>query len=171
MKRILSIIAGTVGILVAVKSSDIFIYNPINRYGLVYITSAHTPSYEGMSNILINPILPVGIPVPFTKVTTNEIVVPLSISESNDIVALGILESDQRLRSQADSNVTGLTSPGLVVRALADSITDEINILRNEISIAKTNMGKFQTIATLPPRTLAQLKMAITNKVHSGSVD
>ena len=63
-------------------------------------------------------------------------------------------------QSRADASTdytTGGAGLGLVVRALALVVLDEMNILR--------------TAAGLAPRTAAQLKTAVLNKISSGAAD
>lgn len=152
------------------QSSNVLIYNPINGRSLAYLLSVNTPDFQGRSDVLINPVLPSGIPLEFTKVV-NSLVVPLSASESNAVVSTNALLADISLRNGADSFFVELSPNPLMNRSVADTAVDEINILRNEISVAKTNISKFQSTPTLAPRTLAQFRNSVTNKNHSGSVD
>lgn len=64
---------------------------------------------------------------------------------------------DTAMRNDAKAPMDDLNSMALIIRALADIIREEINILRAEHSLS--------------PRTLQQLKTAIKNKIDSGEVD
>lgn len=151
-------------------AGNIYIFDPVTRHHRDYVTSQHTPAYQGRTDVLIDPVLPVGIPLTFTK-ETNGTVVAMSLSESNTIVAARAAATDAALRMTARDPVMVLSPEGLLFRALADASRDEFNLVRLEISIAKTNFALFQSRATMAPRTLAQLQTAITNKINSGAVD
>lgn len=68
-----------------------------------------------------------------------------------------------------------------VLRAAADVLRDEVNILRAWLASFKTEVAAATTLADLktrvaglpatPARTLAQLKTAITNRINDGTVD
>ena len=64
---------------------------------------------------------------------------------------------DDRVRSGARGELVGFGDRALLLRALADVIKDEINILRDQHG--------------LPPRTLALLRTAINARIEDGSVD
>jgi hypothetical protein len=64
---------------------------------------------------------------------------------------------DASVRSSAKSGLTGFHSEPMLLRAFADVIKDEINILRAEHSLAA--------------RTLQQLRNAIDSRIDSGDVD
>lgn len=151
-------------------SSNVLIYNPDNGYTIAYLISVNTPAFEGITNALINPVIPAGIPLEFTKVSNN-LVVALSSSESNAVISALAANNDSELRASANNGFVVLMANALVLRALASTIGDEINIIRNELSVAKTNISKFQSTPTLTPRTLVQFSNSISNKVNSGSVD
>lgn len=84
-------------------------------------------------------------------------------------------------REDAKVKLDSVEPDGKLLRALADIIRDEINILRQwdaafkvEVAAA-SNLADLKTrVATLPAtpdRTLAQLKTAIQNRIDSGQVD
>lgn len=149
--------------------SNVLIYNPTNGNIIAYITSVNTPSFSGMTNVLFNPVLP-AVPLDFSLVT-NGVVVAMTTSQSNAVVAARAAETDAHIRTSARNPVTLLSPEGLVLRGFADTARDEFNLLRLEVSIAKTNFALFQSRQTMAPRTLVQLQNAITNKINSGAVD
>ena len=59
--------------------------------------------------------------------------------------------------TSADNQVDSNDSVGMVIRAFAEVMVDEINLLRAEHS--------------LTPKTVAQLKNAIKNKIIAGNAD
>ena len=61
------------------------------------------------------------------------------------------------VRAEAVGSLARFEPSGLLLRAFADVVRDEINILRAEHA--------------LPPRTLTQLRNAINLRVNNGSVD
>jgi hypothetical protein len=64
---------------------------------------------------------------------------------------------DASVREGAESGLVGFHGDALLLRAFADVIKDEINVLRAQHS--------------LPDRTLAQLKSAINSRINDGTVD
>lgn len=166
MKRTLLIL------LVALPAiaGNVYVFDPVTRHHRDYITSQHTPAYQGRTDVLIDPALPVGIPLMFTK-ETNGVVVAMSLSESNAIVASIIAALDTGVRADASAPLKDFSGLGLLMRAFADLVKDDLNILRNEISIDKTNEALFRSRPILAPRTFAQLQTAITNKIASRTVD
>lgn len=68
-----------------------------------------------------------------------------------------VLDDLAAIRAGAAAGLDGFAEVPLALRAFADVVREEINILR--------------ALHTLTPRTLSQLKTAITNKVNSGDVD
>lgn len=84
-------------------------------------------------------------------------------------------------RNGAKNQVVGTIPLPIILRALADVIRDEINIVRGwtvsfkaEVA-ASTNLANLQTrvatLSTLSDKTLSQLKTAINNKIDAGTVD
>lgn len=88
---------------------------------------------------------------------------------------------DARVRTSAKAILVGFSDNPLLMRAFADIIKDEINILRGWITAFKVEVAAAVTltdlrnrVATLPAtpdRTLAQLKTAIENRIDSELVD
>lgn len=166
MKRIFLILI----IALPALAGNVYVFDPVTRHHRDYITSQHTPAYQGRTDVLIDPVLPVGIPLIFTK-ETNGIVAAMSAAESNAVVLAVLSVEDASIRSSAVSPLKEFTGNGLLFRAFADLMKDGFNELRLEISVAKTNTAKFQGTPTLPPRTFAQLQTAITNKIAQHTVD
>lgn len=161
---------GLVLVAIPVFAGNVYIFDPVTRYHRDYLTSKHTPAFQGRPDVLINPALPDGIPLMFTK-ETNGTVVAMSQSESNAVVAAIIAAIDAGIRADANHPLNNFTGNGLLFRAFADLIKDGFNDIRLELSIAKTNIAVFQARPTLPPRTFAQLQTAITNKIAQHTVD
>ena len=120
--------------------------------------SGDTSQYSGQSNTLINPAsgVPGGVAMKFLKVVGSD-VVEMSQAEKDSIAAEEAAALIVSVRGGAKSSLDQFESYGLLLRALADIIKDEINILRAEHGLAD--------------RTLAQLRTAIKNRIDSGSVD
>lgn len=154
----------------SISGSNVLIFNTNTTFSIDYLISVNTPAFEGRADALINPVLPPGVPILFTKVTGGT-VVAMTASESNSILATIAAQYDAAIRAGAISPLVDFSTVGLLQRAFADTVKDEINIIRNELSVAKTNISKFQSTPTLSPRTFAQLQTALTNKVASHTVD
>lgn len=156
-------------VVMAASGSNVIIYDPPTGKILAYLISANTPEYQGATNALINPVLP-SVPLQFAKVS-NSVVVAMSAAESNAVLAASVALADIGVRAGASNQVQSFRYDGLALRAFADASKDEINLLRLEMSIAKTNFVLFQTRATMAPRTLTQLKNSINGKIGDGSAD
>lgn len=169
MKRISKWLLVVVLLVITASASNVIIYDPPTGKVIAYLLSVNTPDYEGKSNTLINPVLP-PVPLEFTKVS-NGVVIALSAAESNAVIFAALDAGTNATRSGASSPVTAFSVGGLDLRAIADVAKDEINLLRLEISIAKTNQAQFSSRPTMAPRTLQQFQNALTNKINSGAVD
>jgi hypothetical protein len=64
---------------------------------------------------------------------------------------------DAATRGGAKAELNGFASLPLLLRAFADVVKDEVNILR--------------ALHSIPDRTLAQLRTAIDGRIDSGDVD
>jgi hypothetical protein len=122
------------------------------------ISSAHTPAWEGRSDALINPDTShlIGVPRRYWKVQGDELR-EMTTPEKADVDQASADEADLDVRQVAVDEHTGFDGRALFLRAFADIIKDEINILR--------------AAHGLPDRTLPQLRAAINSRVQSGLVD
>ena len=85
------------------------------------------------------------------------------------------------IRTASQNQLNDRDKLGLLHRAVASVLVDEINALRDWITsfkaavAAATSLANLQTrvaaLADLPDRTLAQARTAITNKITGGTVD
>lgn len=154
-----------------VLGSNVLIFDTSTGRAVAYLLSVHTPSYQGRNDTIINPSLPLGIPLQFLLFTTNGEITVMSAVQSNAVLEAEAAASTNEIRASANAPVTAFTPGGLDLRSLADVAKDEINLLRLEVSVAKTNLSLFQSRPTMAPRTLGQLQNALTNKINNGSVD
>jgi hypothetical protein len=84
-------------------------------------------------------------------------------------------------RAGAKAQIVGFQSRGLILRAIADILRDEINILRANWTAYKvevaaaTNLtdlkARVAAMPSMPDRTLTQLRTAIDARVDSGTID
>lgn len=91
------------------------------------------------------------------KVVDGGIVRNMTQTEKDTLTAYEEAQRDLNIRDSAKTEMDGFQSRGLLLRALADIIKDEINVLR--------------AFHSLPDRTLTQLKTAIQNRIDSGIID
>lgn len=120
-----------------------------------YLISVNTPDYSGRPDVLVNPVLPGG-DIKYWKVVDSSVVeMTQEEKDAIDSAEAAALLSSQRVG--AKSKLDGMVPEHLVLRAAMGIIKEEVNILRDLHSLA--------------PRTLAQLKTAIKNKIDSGDVD
>ena len=99
------------------------------------------------------------------------------------IAAVRLAEAAQALLDDRADAVADLLDrrSGMLVRALADTIKDELNILRfwtrdfKDAVDAATSLATLKTsvaaMPTLGDRTLTQLRTAINNRITGGGVD
>lgn len=119
---------------------------------------ANTPDFEGRTDVLINPDLSAvaGVSQRYWK-KENGTIVPMTQDERNALDANALTQMTSFLRDDSKALFSSRSDLGMIFRAFADVLKDEINILR-------ANDG-------LPDRTLNQLKTAIRNRIDSGTVD
>lgn len=122
--------------------------NPIN--GCIYYSDQDIAEYNRVNNLIST----VGLK--YLKVVGG-VVTEMSQAEKDAIDTAEANAAEASVRDGAKQGLAGFNSNPLLLRALADIIKDEINILRAEHS--------------LPDRTLEQLKTAIENRIDSGNVD
>ena len=87
----------------------------------------------------------------------------------------------QAIRTNAGNQLNDRDKLGLLHRAVASVLVDEINALRDWITsfkaatAAATTLADFKTrvaaLADLPDRTLTQARTAISGKINGGTVD
>jgi hypothetical protein len=126
---------------------------------LQVIPSANTPEYSSRSDVLVNPdisALQGIVPLRYWKHDTGS-VVEFTQAEKDAQDAAEAAAEVASVRLEAKEQHNDFQPLALYLRAFADIIKDEINILR--------------ALHSLPDRTLAQLKAAINARVDSGDVD
>jgi hypothetical protein len=169
------------------KAADVCIYSttPINGINPVftYLRSVDTNRYINREDVLINPstMSVIGVPLRYWKVvndaTIEEMTQPEKDQVEADILAeriLNVHEGGKILLEEFD------ISP-IVIRAFADIVKDEINILRGwdmdlKAAVAASNnleqlKANIAALPDLPDRTLPQLKQEIKDRIDSGDVD
>lgn len=152
--------------------------NPITEYR----QSVNTPDYEGQANVIVNPNLAAvaGQPMKYWKHVSGAIQL-MTQGERDTVDAALAAAALSAARNGAKDQIVGTIPLPILLRALADILKDEINIVRGwtvsfkaEVAAA-TNLANLQsrvaTLPTLSDRTLAQLKTAIQNRIDSGGVD
>jgi hypothetical protein len=142
--------------------SDVVLYDPtglvVTNRVIAVLRSVNTTDYESLTNVLINPVLPTN-PQPWKVLDGN--VVALTAQDQTAIsnafaAAQSALATARQTASKTNAPVAleNFDETGRLIRALAEVTMNEINILRTNRS---TNV--------LSPRTLTQLKTAITNSL------
>lgn len=142
--------------------ADILIFDPnstpvVGRV-LGVLASVNTTDYAARADVLISPALPSGTPSDW-KVVSGKVVAmdatDLAALASASAATLAAKKAATELQSKADATgaVDDFYEEGRLIRALAEVMMDEINILRQ------------QPTTVLAVRTLAQLKTAIKAKL------
>lgn len=150
---------------------------------LSVLVSVHTPDYDTRTDVVINPdlsLLEGIVPIRFWKHVAGAIV-EYTQAEKDAQDAAEAAAADLSTREGAKSGLAGFQSQALLLRALADVIKDEINILRGqwvtfqaEVAAANNLSSLKAGVASMPAlsdRTLAQLRTAIESRVDGGTVD
>jgi hypothetical protein len=144
--------------------------------------SASSPDSAGRSDFLVNPDLSgvLGSPQKYWKHVAGVLEV-MTAGEQAAVDAAIAQATVDTMRTGGKNLLDAAEADGVLLRAFADIIKDEINILRQwtvsfkaEVAAA-TNLANLQsrvaTLSTLNDRTLSQLRTAIKNKIDSGSID
>lgn len=138
--------------------ANVVIYDEVTKRVKQYLKSVNTPDYSSRPDVLVNPDVStlLSIALRYWKVVGT--LVQEMTQPEKDIVDQEIANARElAIRIGAKAGLDGFGQGSLLLRAFADIIKDEINILRGQHG--------------LPDRTLSQLKTAIKNKVDSGDVD
>lgn len=108
-------------------------------------------------------------------------VVEMAAAEKSAVDAQTLANFDLMVRTSSKKKIDGFEDTPLLLRALADIIKDEINIVRAwtvsfkaEVAAATTLADLKARVATLPTlnaRNLAQLKTEIKTRIDSGTID
>lgn len=133
---------------------------------LEVLVSVHTPDFSSRTDVVVNPdlsLLEGIVPRRFWKHVASAIVewtqTEKDAEAAAEAAAQAVAEA-QRLvdiRADAAAGLDDFEVTPLLLRAFADILKDEINILR--------------ALHSLPNRTLAQLRTAIAARVNDGTVD
>jgi hypothetical protein len=150
--------------------------NPVTEYR----QSVNTPDFSGLPNTLVNPDLSAvsGQPLKYWKVVTGA--VQLMTSPEQAVVDEAIITANNTTaKSGASVSIDGLS--GYQLRALAQLVMDEINLLRQRDVDRTTDIAASTSLADLKTRwvarsalvqrTLAQAKTAYKNYLAGTSLD
>lgn len=161
-----------------VRYSTLSTPNPITDYR----KSVNTPDFQGQQNVLINPDLSAisGQPMKYWKHVSGA--VQLMTQAERDAVDSALAAAALgNVRLGAKNEIVGTYPLSVLLRAMADVLLSEVNILRGwtvsfkAATAAATSLANLQTrvaaLSDLPDRTLAQVKTAIQNEIDSGIVD
>lgn len=169
----------------SLMASTVVIYDPqsspITNRVVNVIRSADTLQFQGRTNALINPVLPVTGTLNDWKVTDTLTIVELTTADRTVItnailasVAANKAAQERTSKTNALAAVDSFEMEGRILRAIAEITMDELNILRAQVALARTNTLAFQSATNrsavvLNPRTLIQLQNAISNKLQAQS--
>jgi ribosomal protein S11 len=162
-------------------ASNVIVYDPqsagVTNRVTAYLQSVDTGKYSGQSNTLINPVVPNGVATDWKVSGTNVVGM-----DSNDLAAIAasdaatVAAKQAAQQRQAKTNVwkgiDDYLEDGRTFRAFAELVMDELNILRGQVQLARTNTTAFQsstnrTSVPLGDRTTGQLRSAMINKLNA----
>lgn len=140
-----------------------------------------TDQFIGRPDALINPdVSGLKVPVKYWKHVAGSIV-EMTAEEQATQDAAEAATAKAQIRNAGKALIIASSDVGIVERASADVMKDEINLLRQWLAAykievaASTSLADLKTrVATLPAtpdRTLAQFETAKINKIDSGTVD
>lgn len=125
---------------------------------LQVIPSANTPDYSSRSDVVVNPDLS-ALDLINRKYWKHDAgsIVEMTAGEKTAQDTAEANQATADRRTSAEAGVDAKDDLGMIFRAFAEVMKDEINVLRAQHS--------------LPDRTISQLKTAIKNKITSGNAD
>jgi len=110
----------------------------------------------------------------FKKINTSALigsrVIDWTQQEIDSYIAAQASSTDASIREESKTGFDGFNSQALAYKALVEILIDEINLLRQAITEMTVETNQL-TDRNLPPRTLAQAKTAIKNKIDGGTLD
>lgn len=193
MKKILLILGLVLLFLKPSYADSIVLFSTTTNHCLRYIPSTEALPYEGRVDALIFNdtsfqteeelrVVLSTTPVRYTKKKpTRNAIEHMTQAEKDQVDAELLLARQLAARVQAIKLVDAVSSNPLLMRAIADIVKDEINILRSWDRSLKTAVASSTTLANLktgiaalpnlPDRTFTDIKTAIINRINSGNVD
>jgi len=167
-------------------ASTVVLYDPqsqgVTNRVVAVITSGDTPSFSGLTNVLINPTLPGSGGPQNWKVSGGTVVAltggdltAIANAEAAALTAkLQFRERVSKTNALSSATATALDLDARLLKALAETIMDELNILRTQIQLARTNTTAFQSTTNrnnfpMTERTMTQLRTAIITKLNAQS--
>ncbi len=164
--------------------ASVAIYDPNSTPNKItqYLQSVNTPDYSSKPNVLINPDVSAlqGVDIRYWKHVAGAIV-QMTTAEKNAVDAAFTSGVTNVLRIDGKAIIDMQSPQGIILRALADILVDEINVVRGWLqtfkaqTAAATSLANLQTrVASLPDtpdRTLLQFKNAIKTAIDAGTVD
>lgn len=139
-------------------ASNILTYDPSSATiaGRVtgYLRSEDTGKWIATPNVLINPVLPEGVPIADCKVA-NGVVVALTIAEKNALATAQAAARTAALTAAAKDGFDADLSDSRLLRAIVSVIADQLNTLRTNPTTVYSSV------------TAAQVRTAIRNKLDA----
>lgn len=165
MKKILLLLSAT-----TLLASNIVVYDPnsstVPNRVIAYLQSEDTAKWVNVTNAIINPSVPNSTRDNW-KVSGGS-VVEMSQAEKDSVTAANALANTVAEKEGAKSDYDA----SAIDRAIVLVLLNEINILRSQVQLARTNTTAFQSATNrsavnLNVRTAAQARTAIRNEVDA----
>jgi len=137
--------------------ANVVIFDEVTNRVLQYLKSVNTPDYSSRGDAIVNPDVSGLSADKKYWIHSGGSIREMTPAEKQAVNDTEIVKDIADRRSEANNNLIG--REGQVIRALAEVVMDEINILRD---LQKPS---------LPLRTLTQLKNAIKKKIDDGNAD
>ena len=137
--------------------ANVVIFDEVTNRVLQYLKSVHTPDYSSRGDAIVNPDVSGLSADKQYWIHSGGSIREMTASEKQAVDDADNAQAVVDRRGEANKQLD--TQDGQVIRAFAEVVMDEINILRD---LQKP---------VLPPRTLIQLKNAIKNKIDNGNAD
>lgn len=107
--------------------ANILIYNISNGRALEYKESVNTPDFSSRADVLVNPVMPAGVPVKFLKVVAGA-PIEMTQAEKDTIATNEAAAGDAALRLAAKQAFSNLDTLPLAVRAVLIYLLGEIKV-------------------------------------------
>lgn len=164
--------------------SNVAIFDPsaTPQRVLEYLLSVNTPDYVSRPDVVINPDVSslLNVPIKYWKHVTGNIV-EMTPAEKLALDSEEMTSFTWSIREGGKTLLDSKIGEAILLRALADIIKDELNLVREWFESFKAQVALASSLADLktrvaglpamPDRTLAQLRTAIKTRIDTGSVD
>lgn len=107
--------------------ANVLIYNVGNGRALEYKESVNTPDFSARPDVLVNPVMPPGVPIKFLKVVAGA-PIEMTQGEKDTVTAGETAASDADLRTTSKTQLAALNESNLKLRACVIYLVQQIKV-------------------------------------------